>query len=172
MPDLGRQIQNFKQVHGDRLPRFRRAVERELVAAASIPDPGLRRRHLKLFREEVEEEVQEIAARLEESGFGDLVFTKLCPVIAKVPGVSFVFGLASTVYSAFQKSPKEEIPSPLAYAAYAQLELLGGAPSKQKKLQSTGRTRELISCFNRPLVDIKANNWIGSSDAAISPFRS
>ena len=129
-PISARQIQNFKQDHGDGLARFRRAVERELIAAASISDPGLRRRRLELFREEIEEQVQEIAARLEESGFGDLVFTKLCPVIAKVPGVSFVFGLASTVYSAFQKSPKEETPSPLAYAAYAQLKLLGREPSK------------------------------------------
>jgi hypothetical protein len=124
-----RQLQEFKRVRGGGLARFRRAVERELIAAAAISDPKLRRQRLALFREEVEEQVQEIAAHLAESGFGDVVFTKLCPVIAAIPGVSFVFGLAGAVYSAFRKSPKDETPSPLAYAAYAQLELLGRTPS-------------------------------------------
>jgi hypothetical protein len=118
------QIQAFKARHKDQLTSFRRTVEREIVDAASIGDPEIRRRRLLLFREEIDDQVKEVEARLRESGFGDLVFGKIFSVMAEVPGVSFVFGLASAVYDALQKSPAVEPPSPLVYAAYARAELL------------------------------------------------
>jgi hypothetical protein len=114
----------FKKRHGRQLTTFRRAVERELVVAASITDRELRNRRLQLFREEVDAEVKHIQARLGESGYGDLVFGKICSVMAAIPGVSFIFGLANAVYNTCQKSPEVEPPSPLVYAAYAQVELL------------------------------------------------
>jgi hypothetical protein len=117
------EIWNFKNRHGQELSNFRRAVEREVVDAAAIPDPELRSRRLELFRQEVDEQVKHIEARLRENGFGELVFAKLCPVMAAIPGVSFIFGLASAVYNAFEKAPEAEPPSPLVYAAYAQVEL-------------------------------------------------
>jgi hypothetical protein len=126
-PISAKQIQDFKDNHGPQLADFRRTVERELVQAAAIKDSQLRQRQLDLFREEVDGQIEEIRARLNESGFGELVLGRLCPIMAAVPGVSFVFGLASAVYNAFRKSPKDEPPSPLVYAAYAQVELLGGA---------------------------------------------
>ncbi len=92
--------------------------------AASIADPELRSRRLELFREEVDEQVKQIEARLGESGYGDLVFGKIFSVMAAIPGVPFIVGLANAVYNAFQKSPEVEPPSPLVYAAYAQVELL------------------------------------------------
>lgn len=118
------QIRAFKDKHGEQLADFRRTVERELITAAGIRDPELRRRSLSLFRDEVNEQVKGVEARLRESGFGDIVFGKLFSVMAEIPGVSFIFGLASAVYNAFQKSPEAEPPSPLVYAAYAQMELL------------------------------------------------
>lgn len=118
------QIRNFKDRHGHELVIFRRAVEREIVTAAAIQDPELRRRRLELFRQEVNEQVQYVQARLSENGFGDVVFGKFCSVMAAIPGVSFAFGLASAVYNAFQQSPENTHPSPLVYAAYAQAELL------------------------------------------------
>lgn len=42
-PISARQIQDFKRVRGGGLARFRRAVEREVIAAAAISDPELRR---------------------------------------------------------------------------------------------------------------------------------
>lgn len=118
------QIRCFKDQHGQQLVAFRQAVEREILTAATIPDPELRARRLQLFREEVDEQVTQIKAHLSESGYEDIVFGKLLSVMACVPGVPFVFGLASAVYNAFQKSPENEPPSPLAYAAYAQVKLL------------------------------------------------
>lgn len=126
-PISAAQIQDFKQAYGTQLGNFRRAVERELLVAAAIANLEFRQRRLALFREEVDEQVKEIEARLGESSFGDLVVCKLCPIIAAIPGVSFIFGLANAVYNAFQKSPEAEAPSPLVYAAYAQVEILDGA---------------------------------------------
>ena len=77
-----------------------------------------------MFRAEVDEEVTQIEARLAESGYRDIVLGKIFSVMAAIPGVPFIFGLANAVYSAFQKSPEIEPPSPLVYAAYAQVELL------------------------------------------------
>jgi hypothetical protein len=110
------QIWDFKNRHGQELAAFRRDVEREIVSAAAIPNPELRRRRLELFRQEVDEQVRYVEARLKDSGFGDLVFGKFCSVMAAIPGVTFVFGLASAVYNAFQQSPQASQPSPLVYA--------------------------------------------------------
>lgn len=101
-----------------------RNVEREIVSAAAISDPELRRRRLELFRQEVDEQVRYVEAQLKDNEFGNIVFGKFCSVMAEIPGVSFVFGLASALYNAFQQSPQVSQPSPLVYAAYAQVELL------------------------------------------------
>jgi hypothetical protein len=123
-PISAEQIRNFRKSHGALLGDFRRRVEREIVYAAAIPDPDLRQRRLQLFQEEIQNEVMEIEAKMNESRFGEIVFSKLMSIVAVIPGVPFVFGIASAVYNAFRQEPQNEVPSPLAYAAYAQIELL------------------------------------------------
>lgn len=118
-----RDLADFTDRHGALLPAFRRQVEREVLAGAALPDPELRQRRLALFRDEVDEQVREIQARLEERGWGDVVLGKLLPVIAAVPGVSALPGLASAVHNAFSPAPQAVPPSPLMYAAYANIEL-------------------------------------------------
>jgi hypothetical protein len=113
----------FKEKHGDKLRRLRRAVERELTVLADISEPSLRSRRLEIFLDEADQEIQEICSRMEETGFGEIVFGKFCAVMAAIPGSSAIFGLANALYGAFGGGPAYERPSEFAYAAYAQAEL-------------------------------------------------
>jgi len=123
-PLTAEEIENFKIKHGDKLRSFRRAVEREILSVAELQDLSHRAERLKLFEEEVEEQVDEIRRVLKESGYEDIILGKLCPVIGAIPGAHYIFGLANAIYGAFEER-NEPIPaSPLAYAAYAQVELL------------------------------------------------
>lgn len=118
------QIEDFKLRYGHLLRAFRRAVEREVLQLAAIADAGFRARRLEILREELNDQVTEIEARLREARFGEVVLGRFCSLVAAIPGASFTFGLANAVYEAFCQHPHEAAPSPLAYAAYAHVELL------------------------------------------------
>lgn len=117
------EIRRFKDGHGQQLVRFRRHVELELTVIADLTDPDLRDRHLILFRDGAREEIEEISARLRESGFGNIVLGRLCSVAAAIPGVHWIVGLAAAVYGAFRGGERGDDRSPLLYAAYAQRDL-------------------------------------------------
>lgn len=119
------EIATFKRSHRDELFEFRLAVERELVRAAAIDRPDLRRRQLELFRQEVDEQVRAIERRIDEAGWGEVVFGKVFSLMAKVPGMHFGFGLANAVHNACGTDPRVDEANPLLYAAYAQVELGG-----------------------------------------------
>lgn len=123
-PLTAQQIEDFKINHGDKLRSFRRAVEREILSVAELQDPTHRAERIRLFEDEVQEQVDEIRRALNESGYVDTILGKLCPVISAIPGAHYVFSLANVIYGAFGKDNKPPPNSPLAYAAYAQVEIL------------------------------------------------
>jgi len=125
-PLAAAEIAEFRSKHGDELRGFRRRVEREILALAELEDAGRRERRLELFRDEIGETVEEIRARLEEAGAGRTVLSKLWSVVLAVPGVPPALGLLNAVCKVFEKAKEEPRSFPLAYAARAQLGLLGG----------------------------------------------
>lgn len=118
------EIEAFKGKHGDKLRGFRRAVEKEIIELAQLHEPVHRQRRLDLFEDEIQELSEDLNARFREGGFLEVVFGKLCPLLGAIPGASFVFGLANAVYSAFGGVEPPKLESPLAYAAYAQVDLI------------------------------------------------
>jgi len=118
------EIARFKDRHGDQLRRFRRHIEEELTMAADLSDEGLRQRRIELLVDGAHEEIREIQTRMGEAGWGEVVLGKLYAVLAAIPGVSPVFGLASTLYNAFTGADRLDTRSPYLYAAHVR-ELLG-----------------------------------------------
>jgi len=118
------EIAEFKNKHGEFLASFRRKVEKELITIAGLKDPGLQDDRLSLFLDESREVIEEIKGRMGEQGWDNLVFGKFCAIIAAIPGVSSVFGLANAVHGAFSSKDSSLPESPYLYAAYAQEDLL------------------------------------------------
>jgi hypothetical protein len=110
-------IREFKDGHGQLLGDFRRRVEREIVAAAVIGDDVLRQRQLDIFFEESAARIEEI----EEAMHGERwVTTKASvSVLAAIPGVPQIFGLAAALWSALSGGQREVPSRDFAYAAYA-----------------------------------------------------
>jgi len=129
-----RELAGFKERYAGLLPRFRRRVETFLIEASQIPDKNLADYRIRLFKDELQDEIEEIEARMHERRWPRVVFGTLCGVFAAaVPGIQAVAtgdatpaltalpGLVCAIYSAFKESPiqKEILRSPLAYAALA-----------------------------------------------------
>lgn len=118
------EIELFKNRHGDQLSRFRREIELELTTLADMSDFDLQQRRLELFKEKVREETADIRAKMENQGWQNLVFGKLCALLAAIPGMPPIPKLINAVYKAFADTDSFDKRSPFAYAAYAQKELL------------------------------------------------
>jgi hypothetical protein len=118
------EIQEFKTNHGNKLSAFRFKVETDLISIADIEDEALRQRRIDLFRQETREAINEIKNYLNNSGFGRLTLGKIGSVVAAIPGISNLVGLANAVYKAFEKPDLFTMDRTLLYAAYAQKELL------------------------------------------------
>ena len=88
-----------------------------------MTDTNLQKHRLENFIAEKKDEVEEITAYLSEGGLGDIVFSKVCAVIAAIPRMHALFGLANAVYSALSGSPQQLKSGALLYAAYVQKEL-------------------------------------------------
>ncbi len=123
-PLTAREIEEFKRKHGKLLSRFRRAVEKELIAIADINDDDLRAQRLKIFRQETSEELKEVRARMSESGWLDMILGKFSAIAGAIPGAPWVVGLAHAVHQALKGDSATAGSQPLLYAAYAQEELL------------------------------------------------
>lgn len=124
-PLSAEEIASFRREHGDILREFRRAVEREVIALAELNEASRRERRMELFREEIHDTVDEIRTRLEESGAGRTLLSKLWSVALAIPGMPPAVGLLKAIGGAFQGSTRELHSLPLAYAARAQIGLLG-----------------------------------------------
>lgn len=116
-------IEIFKQRHGEQLSRFRRAIELELTRLADISDDYLRERQLSLFKEEMQEEIEDIKNKMKESRWPQIVFGRLCALLAPIPVVGTAPSILNAIYTAFGSGAEANTNAPLAYAAYAQREL-------------------------------------------------
>jgi hypothetical protein len=116
-----RAIRIFKERHRTELTDFRLRVERELIAAVSIADPLLRRRHLELFVDEAETRITEIEKAMTEAGW-QTVRAGLS-VVTALPGVSQLLGLAGAVLDAFAGGSMRRASVDFAYAAHVHAEL-------------------------------------------------
>jgi hypothetical protein len=116
-------LRSFKQKHGELLRRFRYSVEQEIAGIADMTDLGLRTHRIESFVAEKEAEIREIVNLLSRGGLGRSAFSKISAIMAAVPGVSALFGLASAVYAAFSRQPSQPGNTPLLYAAYVHKEL-------------------------------------------------
>jgi len=118
------EIADFRAKYKEILREFRRRVEREILALVELNDMGHRERRMELFREEIHDSVVEIRKRLEESGAGKTLLSKVYSVALVVPGIPPLVGLLNAIGQAFKGSNRELRPLPLAYAAHAQVDLL------------------------------------------------
>jgi hypothetical protein len=116
-------LRSFKQRHGERLRRFRYSIEQEVADIADMVDADLQKHRLDAFVADKKDEVQEIVAHLSEGGLGDIVFSKISAVVAAIPGMNALFGLANAVYSALSSKPQQPGSGALLYAAYVHKEL-------------------------------------------------
>ena len=113
------EIRAFKDRHGTTLGEFRRLVEREIVDLANISDEQLRERRKSIFFEEAQERIEEIQGWMSGRGWRS-VLRKLAGIVAAIPGVPPIFGLARAVQEAVTGG-EEALPSrAFAYAAFAQ----------------------------------------------------
>jgi hypothetical protein len=117
-------LARFKQRHGEELRRFRRRVEQQLLTVADISDEILRRRSMELFLDEAQDEVAQLRQRMAGAGWLDVVLGRLTGVLAAIPGVSPLFGLANAVYNAFRGGAEPDPRTPFLYAFEAQRALL------------------------------------------------
>lgn len=126
------EIAEFKKANGDRLKRFRHAIEEALLEIAVIEDPTLRARKLEVVSARLTTQKQTIAAQMEQRGWRRIGFGTLMAVGATAATVadflvtggmtglakaSGTFGLIGAVYDAFTKPSKKLLTEPMAYAA-------------------------------------------------------
>jgi len=123
-PLRAQEIEQFKRKHGEKLTSFRFKVESELVSIADIENEALHQRKIDLFKEETREAIEEIKNYLSESGFDRLTLGKIGSIIAAIPGISGLVGLAKAIYDAFADPEAVRLDRSLLYAAYAQKEIL------------------------------------------------
>jgi hypothetical protein len=128
-------LADFKSSHEKLLVGFRNEIEQRVVAAAAIDDARLQARQLELSRRDLQNQLEEITARMNErdwsrlalGGLGGVVAGALMLADATVTGgvltlAGSSLGLTTAVYSAFggRRSKEQILGRPLAFAALAQ----------------------------------------------------
>lgn len=114
-------IRAFKDRHVQLLSDFRRRVERELIAVAALPDEVLRQRQVDVFFEECADRIEEIEATMHNAQWQTI--RGAFSVLAAIPGVPPMFGLAAALWNAVPGERNEVVARDFAYAAYARAEL-------------------------------------------------
>jgi hypothetical protein len=114
-------ISRFKSRHGNKLIRFRNLVEQNIVRIADMNDLDLRQRSLDLFMQEIETEIEDVKESMKSFGWRHFIFGKLFSVMAPIPAIGNIFGLANALYNCFRDSTSDLSRSPLLYAAEAQM---------------------------------------------------
>ena len=118
------EIKHFKDTYYDDLKSFRNSIEKELIIIADINDSELKKRRIKLFKEESSEQIELIIEAMKKSGFRNLTLSKVGSIVSSIPGIGSFFGLANAVIGAFRKEDFSRINPSFLYAAFAQKELL------------------------------------------------
>lgn len=132
-------IVRFKEKYGDLLPKFRNKIEYKIREISFIENQEESEFQLNQYKQSLEEEVEEIVAKLSHRSWGKITFGTVCTLgAATIPGVKAVIdnewstgiasipGVIGAVYSAyegFQSKQMNIISSPFAYAAFVKRNL-------------------------------------------------
>jgi hypothetical protein len=116
------QLRAFKERHQRELGDFRQRVEGVIIDAAAISDLTLRERKLALFTKEARGRIAEIQEAMRGAGWRTVKAG--LAVVAAIPGVSQLFGLANAVWDAVSSGHQPKNARDFAYAAYAKVELV------------------------------------------------
>jgi len=129
------ELATFKSRYVNLLFRLRRRIESSLLEISLISDVEVRNERVRILKREMEEEISELRARMNEREWPRIVFGTFCGLLAAaIPGVRGVVtgdvtsalealpGLVTAIYSAFSGTTNQRkiLDSPLAYAALAQ----------------------------------------------------
>lgn len=119
----------FKNRHCDSLSAFRRHIESSLIDIALISNKDLRDEKVRLFRDGLREQIDEIRARMHERHWPPIVLGAVAaamPLAGTLATCNIPLALlglppiAIAIYSAYsgkQRKQREILSSPLAYAA-------------------------------------------------------
>ncbi len=118
------EIKHFRDTYYNDLKSFRNSIERELITIADINGSELKKRRIKLFKEESSEQIELIIEAMRKSGFRGIGLSNIGSIVSSIPGVSSLVGLANAVMDAFRKDEFSRINPNFLYAAFAQKELL------------------------------------------------
>ena len=128
----------FKSRYVKLLSRLRRRIESSLLDISLISDIEVRNERARILKGELEEQISELRARMNERKWPQIVCGTLCGLLAAaIPGVKALATgdvtsalgalpvLVAAIYSAFsgKANQREILRSPLAYAALAQEQL-------------------------------------------------
>lgn len=115
------EIRNFKEKHSHKLKTFRNNIEKELILLSDINDPELKKKRVKLFKEEADHHINEITRKMRKTGLKNISIGDLGSVIASTLSTSIgaTYGLARAVYNSYNEDFTKTNPNFL-YAAFAQ----------------------------------------------------
>jgi hypothetical protein len=122
-------LKKFKEKNHKQLRHFRILLEQSILNISPISNAELRNETYKLKKEEIFYYKDEIAAKLEESRFGQITFGTLFGLAGAVTSfatdqkVSGLFSLANAVYSSLQGYNRPELNEKYAYLALIERDL-------------------------------------------------
>jgi hypothetical protein len=115
-------LERFVRRHAELVPRFRRDVEARVDEIFKYEDLWQQRRALDRLESEFQDAIREVEAYMSESKFGRILRSPWCALIGLLSGHDLIARAAAA--SAEIILPSQPRPSsPLAYAAFASLEL-------------------------------------------------
>lgn len=135
-------LERFMRRHGDLLPSFRREVEARVDEIFNQEQPSMRLRILDRLESEFQETIQQVEAYMSESRFGRILRSPWCALVGSmVPFVNTLAqGATAGAQIAFPAQPRAR--SPLAYAAFAYVEL---SPDQRAPRVIQNETNSLIA---------------------------
>jgi hypothetical protein len=115
-------LERFLRRHGDLLPNFRREVEKRVDEIFNQVEAWQQRRVYDRLESEFQDAIQQVEAYMSESRFGRILRSPWCALVGVIPGLGAPTQAAAA--AAEIALPAKPMPrSPLAYAAFASLEL-------------------------------------------------
>ena len=111
------QLVDFRRKHGERLPEFRRELERRIRLLSDIQDPVQYRRALDDLGDEVREETERVESYLRESGVRAIVRSPLVTIFKVLPGLKDLIDAAKDLLRRGVQAPRPS--EALSYLAFA-----------------------------------------------------
>lgn len=115
-------LERFKRRRGDLLSNFRREVEERVDTIFNLTRDWEQQRALDRLESDFEDAIEQVEAYMHESRFGRLLKSPWCVILGLIPGFDLGTRAAAAIADIALPSP-QRIRSPLAYAAFANVEL-------------------------------------------------